>query len=73
MKRILIREQRMTIINGITCLLLILIILQLWLLTATMNAFMGGDEAVILPAALASLLCFGLNAGLLTYVYRLES
>ena len=73
MKRILIREQRMTIINGITCLLLILIILQLWLLTATMNAYMGGDEAVILPAALASLLCFGLNAGLLTYVYRLES
>lgn len=73
MKRILIREQRMTIINGITCLLLILIILQLWLLTATMNAYMGGDEAVILPAALASLICFGLNAGLLTYVYRLES
>jgi hypothetical protein len=73
MKRILIRGQRMTIINGITCLLLILIILQLWLLTATMNAFMGGDEAVILPAALASLICFGLNAGLLTYVYRLES
>lgn len=73
MKRILIRGQRMTIINGITCLLLILIILQLWLLTATMNAYMGGDEAVILPAALASLICFGLNAGLLTYVYRLES
>lgn len=73
MKRILIRGQRMTIINGITCLLLILIILQLWLLTATMNAFMGGDEAVILPATLASLICFGLNAGLLTYVYRLES
>ncbi len=73
MKRILIRGQRLTIINGITCLLLILIILQLWLLTATMDAFMGGDEAVILPAALASLICFGLNAGLLTYVYRLES
>lgn len=73
MKRILIRGQQMTIINGITCLLLILIILQLWLLTATMNAYMGGDEAVILPAALASLTCFGLNAGLLTYVYRLES
>ena len=73
MKHILIRGQKMTIINGITCLLLILIILQLWLLTATMNAFMGGDEAVILPAALASLVCFALNAGLLTYVYRLES
>jgi len=73
MKRHMTREQRMTIINGITCLFLILIILQLWLLTATMNAYMGGDEAVILPAALASLVCFGLNAGLLTYVYRLES
>jgi hypothetical protein len=72
MKRSFTRMQRMTIINGITCLLLILIVLQLWLLTATMNAFMGGDEAVILPAALASMACLLLNAGLLRYMYRLE-
>lgn len=72
MRRSFSREQRITIINGITCLLLILTILQLWLLTATMNAYLGGDDAVIWPAALASIACFVLNVGLLTYVYRVD-
>ena len=30
---------------------LTLVVLQLWLLTATMNAYLGGDETVIWPAA----------------------
>ena len=73
MKRRFTHEQRTTIVHGVLCLLLILVVLQLWLFTATMNAFLGGDEAVILPAALASLVCFGLNVGLLRYVYKMES
>lgn len=63
------REQRMTVVYGILCLVLILVVLQLWLLMATMNAFLGGDEAVVWPAALASLACLGLNLGLLRYLY----
>jgi hypothetical protein len=51
---------------------LIVLILQLWLLTATMNAYLGGDESVIWPAAIASLLCLLLNAGLLQYLRRLD-
>jgi hypothetical protein len=66
------RGQRMTIINGILSLVMIIVILQLWLLTATMNAYLGGDEAALWPAALASLVCFVLNAGLLWYLYALE-
>lgn len=73
MRRRFTREQRTTIVNGVLCLLLILVVLQLWLFTATMNAFLGGDDAVILPAALVSLVCFGLNVGLLRYVYRIET
>jgi hypothetical protein len=72
MKRQFSRAQRTTIVNGVLCLVSVLLILQLWLLVATMNAFLGGDEGVVEPAALASLVCFGLNAGLLSYVYRLE-
>jgi hypothetical protein len=72
MKRKFTRAQRTTIVSGILCLVLILVVLQLWLLCATMNAFLGGDEAVIVPAALASLVCFGLNLGLLWYLYRME-
>lgn len=66
------RDQLLTIVYGILSVVLILVILQLWLLTATMNAFLGGDDAVVWPAAIASLLCFLLNAGLLRYLYRLE-
>lgn len=51
---------------------LMLVLLQLWLLTATMNAYRGGDESVIWPAAGASLFCLLLNAGLLRYLYRLD-
>jgi hypothetical protein len=66
------REQRGTIIYGMLAFILILVILQLWLLTATMNAYLGGDEAVIWPAAAASIFCLLLHAGLLRYLYVIE-
>ncbi|MEP0546944.1 MAG: DUF6755 family protein [Rhodothermales bacterium] len=67
-----VRAQRMTIVNGILLFVVLIVILQLWLLTATMNAYLGGDTGVVWPAALASLVCLGLNAGLLWYLYRLD-
>jgi hypothetical protein len=73
MKRRFTREQRTTIVNGVLCVLLILVVLQLWLLTATMNAYLGGDVSIIVPAALASLICFLLNVGLVRYIYKMES
>ena len=67
------RRQRLPIIQGMLAFVLILVVLQLWLLTATMNAYLGGDDGVVWPAALASLFCFLLNAGLLRYLRRLET
>ena len=72
MKRTFNRQQRLTIVDGMLCVVLILVVLQLWLLTATMNAYLGGDEEVIWPAAIASLVCCLLNLGLLRYLYRIE-
>ena len=72
MKRTFTRDQRMTIVHGILCIVLILVILQLWLLTATMNAYLGSDEGVIWPAAAASTVCLLLNLGLLRYLYQIE-
>jgi len=66
------REQKTTIVYGILCIVAVLVVLQLWLLVATMNAYLGGDESVIWPAALASLICLGLNLGLLRYLYAME-
>lgn len=66
------RHQRTTVINGMLAFVLMLVILQLWLLTASMNAYLGGDTSVIWPAAAASLVCLLLNAGLLRSLYRLD-
>ena len=66
------RDQRMVIVYGILCLVLILVVLQIWLLTAIMNAHLGGDETVVWPAALTSLVCLLMNGGLLRYLYFLD-
>jgi uncharacterized protein DUF6755 len=66
------RGQRATIVNGMLAFVMMLVVLQLWLLTATMNAYLGGDQSIIWPAAAASLVCLMLNAGLLRYLYQIE-
>jgi hypothetical protein len=68
LKRPSTREQRTTVVHGILCFALILVVLQLWLLTATMNAWLGGDDSVVWPALGASLACLVLNLGLLRYL-----
>ena len=72
MRRAFSRNQKTTIVFGILSIVLMMVVLQLWLLTATMNAFLAGQERVILPAAIASIVCFLLNVGLLSYIYRME-
>jgi hypothetical protein len=67
-----VRSQRMPIVNGILVFVVLIVILQLWLLTATMNAYLGGDTAVVWPAAAVSIVCLVLNVGLLRNLYRLE-
>jgi Family of unknown function (DUF6755) len=72
MNRKFSRQQKLTIIYGILCIVALIVVLQLWLLTATMNAYLAGEETVIVPAAIASIVCLGLNAGLLWYLYQME-
>lgn len=61
MKPTLTRAQKNTIINSIAVLVGLLVVLQLWLLTATMNAWMGRDDSIVWPAFVASLVCFAFN------------
>ena len=71
-KRPFSREQRTIIVYGMLFFVLIVVVLQLWLLTATMNAWLGGDESVVWPAAAASAAGLGLNVGLFRYLARIE-
>ena len=66
------RPQKTAIVYGMTCFILVLVVCQIWLVTATVNAFLGGDDSIVWPAAIASFVCLGLNAGLLRYLYLLD-
>ncbi len=66
------RQQRLTILSGISAFQMIIVLLQLWLFTTTMETFLAGHQETALPAALASLACFLLNGGLFFYLRSLE-
>ena len=70
-RRQLTRLQKSTVVYGVICFVLILVVLQLWLLTATLDAYLGGDRSLVWPALVASGGCLLLNLGLLRYLYRL--
>jgi hypothetical protein len=65
-------EQRTTNGYGMLVFVLIVVILQLWLLTATMNAWLGGDDSVVWPGAAVSAGGLMLNVGLLIFLGRIE-
>jgi hypothetical protein len=67
-----LRRRQSLVVYGILSIVLILALMQLWLLAATMNAYLGGDHAIAWPALGASLVCLLLNLGLLRYLYLLE-
>ena len=71
-KRPFSRDQRTVIVYGMLFFVLIVVVLQLWLLTATMNAWLGGDDSVVWPAAAVSAGGLALNVGLLVYLGRIE-
>ena len=71
-KRPFSRDQRATIIFGMLMFVLMIVVLQLWLLTATMNAWLGGDDSVVWPGAAASAACLALNGGLFWQLLRIE-
>ncbi|MBP6773338.1 MAG: hypothetical protein KA154_10095 [Gemmatimonadaceae bacterium] len=68
----MVRAQRMPIVHAMLAFVVLIVILQLWLLTATMNAYLGGDSGTVVPAAVGSLACLGLNTGLLWYLFGLD-
>lgn len=66
------RDQAGIVLQGVLGLALLLVLLQVWLLTATVNAYLGSEDTVAWPAAAASLVCCALNVALFRYLGRLE-
>ena len=66
------RDQRIIIVQGMLVFVLIVVTLQLWLLTATMNAWLGGDESIVWPGLAVSAAGLALNVGLFAFLRRIE-
>ncbi len=50
----------------------LVVVIQLWLLSAAVDAMLGGNRAVLWPATLASLALFVVNGGLLLLALRYD-
>ena len=58
------QDRGVTAIDGAMALIVILLMVQIWLLSATVEAFLGGHLETALPGAIVSgvifVICFGL-------------
>jgi hypothetical protein len=61
-------NQGTTLFTGICLLISVMVIIQLWLLGAALDAALSGQSRLAVPASIASLVLFAINAGLLWYV-----
>jgi hypothetical protein len=58
----------MTAIDGAIALIAVLLIVQMWLLTATLEAFLAGHREPALPAAVLSAVLFAACFGLYLFI-----
>ena len=66
-------QQGTALFAGILVLIGTLVIIQLWLLTAALEAFLAQSYRALIPAATASAVLFVFNALLLRYVVTFDA
>ena len=59
-----VRRRGLTAIDGAIALIVILLLIQVWLLTAALEAYLSGNRDAALPAAIASGVLFAICVGL---------
>ena len=65
-------RQGTTLFTAICLLIAVMVIIQLWLLGAALDAALSGEPRLAVPASIASALLFAVNAGLLWYVFDFD-
>jgi len=66
------RQRALTAINGAVALVIVLLMVQIWLLTSTLESFLAGHRETAVPAALISGLLFLACMGIYLLVDRLD-
>ena len=67
-----LRHQHLVVIDGAFALIVVLLVVQMWLLTASLEAYLSGHHESALPGAIFSALLFSSVIGLYLFVKRLE-
>ena len=66
------RARSVTAIDGALALIAVLLVVQMWLLSATLEAYLAGHHSVALPAAIMSGLLAIACVGLYLFVNRMQ-
>jgi hypothetical protein len=64
------REHGLTLFTGVVWFIGSIVVVQLWLVTAALEALLAGRTTVLVPAAVASLALAAINIALLVFVIR---
>ena len=67
-----VRRRRRVAIDAAMFFVIVLLMVQMWLLTASLESFLAGHTGVALPGFVASLVLFAACAGLYRLVVRLD-
>ena len=68
-----VRSQGTTLFAAILVLVASTVVVQLWLLTVSMDALLSRETRILIPAAIGSTVLLIINAGLLRYVFRFDN
>ena len=63
-------DPRLTVVDGALGLIAVIVIVQMWLLTATLEAWLAGHHDVALPGVLVSGVLLAGTGALLAFVIR---
>ena len=67
------QNRGLTAIDGAMALIVILLIVQIWLLSATLESYLAGHREAALPGAIISAILFSACLGLYRFVDRIDS
>jgi uncharacterized protein DUF6755 len=67
------RPRALTAIDGALALVAVLLVVQMWLLTATLETYLAGHHEAAVPGAIVSALLFAACIGLYLFVLRVDS
>lgn len=67
------QSRGLTAIDGAMALIVILLIVQIWLLSATLESYLAGHREAAVPGAIISAILFVACLGLYRFVDRIDS